>query len=270
MRPIDNRHLRRATNLEAISASNAAIGAVAEANRDGFIEEHKEEWRALRTGLWAVGCMKCWYSEATLQEGEGHVEHFRPKGRLSGAVHGGYWWRAFDWQNLRLAHPTVNLRREDYLTKRKMGKGSYFPLRNPAHRASNAATEINEEPALLDPIVPSDTLLICFDDPSGTPRPRFEKKDNEWLHRRAAESIEYYHLNEGTWNAKRADLMSAVTVLCGQLEELAIAQPRDEVAYNTKIDEIVAYINPFAEFSSACLQIVQDADLLGHFVPGLR
>jgi hypothetical protein len=150
-----------------------------------------------------------------------------------------------------------------------MGKGSYFPLRHPARRANNAAEEINEEPVLLDPVISSDTLLICFDEPSGAPRPRFKKSDDEWLHRRADESIEYYHLNEGTWNAKRADLMAEVKALCIQLEKLAIAQPRDHVAYNTKIDEIVSHIGPFAEFSSACLQIVRGNGLLEHFAPGL-
>ena len=269
MRSIDNRHLRRASNLDAINASNVAIGAVAEANRGAFIEEHSNEWGLLRTGLWAIGFMKCWYSEAALQQGEGHVEHFRPKGRLSGAVHGGYWWRAFDWRNLRLAHPTVNLRREDYLTKRQMGKGSYFPLRDQTRRANNAADEVSEEPLLLDPVVFSDTLLICFDEPSGAPRPRVKKEEDEWLHQRAVESIGYYHLNEGTWNAKRADLMAAVKVLCKQLEELSTAQPKDEAAYNAKIDEIVSYINPFAEFSSACLQVVVENGFLDRIVPGL-
>jgi hypothetical protein len=150
-----------------------------------------------------------------------------------------------------------------------MGKGSYFPLRDPACRANSASEEKNEEPVLLDPVIASDTLLIYFDEPSGTPRARFKKEDVEWLYQRAADSIEYYHLNEGTWNAKRADLMAAVRVLCKQLESLAIAKPRDEVAYNNKIDEIVAHISPFAEFSSACLQIVREKGLLEHFVPGL-
>jgi len=269
MRQIDNQHLRRVASLDAINASNVAISTVAEAELAQFIEGHREEWSALRAGLWTIGCMKCWYSEATLQEGEGHVEHFRPKGRLSGAAHNGYWWRAFDWQNLRLAHPTVNLRREDYLTKRKMGKGSYFPLRDPATRANKADREINEEPVLLDPIIFSDTQLIYFDEPSGAPRPRFKKEEDEWLHRRAAESIEYYHLNEGTWNAERADLMAAVKVLCKQLEDLTESQPLDKAAYREKIDEIVSYIGPFAKFSTACRQIVIENGLLDHFATGL-
>jgi hypothetical protein len=269
MRPIDNRNLRRAANLDALNAANAAIGTDDEMAWDDFLRRHKEEATALRTGLWAVGYMKCWFSEAILQQGEGHIEHYRPKASLSGADHDGYKWRTFDWSNLRLAHATVNLRRTDFLTKTKMGKGSYFPLRDPATRARNAAEEINEQPVLLDPIAPADTRLLCFDAASGAPRPRFKKEDDDWRHRRAADSIDYYHLNEGTWNAKRADLMGAVGKLCGQLEALAVAEPRDEDAYNSKIDEIVAYISPFAEFSSVCLQVVREKGLLEHFASGL-
>jgi hypothetical protein len=76
-------------------------------------------------------------------------------------------------------------------------------------------------------------------------------------------------LDEASWNVKRADLMGVVKVLCNQLEQLAIAQPRNDIAYNKKIDDIVAYISPFAEFSSACLQVVREKGLLEHFAPGL-
>lgn len=269
MRHIDHQHLRRAVNLDQLNASNAAIAKVAENDRKAFIVEHEAECSAIRGALWAVGNMKCWYSEASLQQGEGHVEHYRPKKRLSGTGHSGYWWRAFDWTNLRLAHPTVNLRKTDYLTGKRVGKGSYFPLRDEARRAQNRAEEANEEPVLLDPVVPADTRLICFSEESGVPRPRYRKDQNEWLCRRAEESIDYYHLDEGTWNAKRADLMAAVRKLCKQLETLAVETPRDEVAYNQKIDEIVAYISPFAEFSTACRQVVRERGLLEHFVPGL-
>ncbi|WP_395750123.1 hypothetical protein [Prosthecobacter sp.] len=213
--------------------------------------------------------MKCWFSEAILQQGEGQIEHFRPKKRLTGAAHGGYPWRTFDWRNLRLAHSTVNLRRTDYLTGKKAGKGSYFPLQVAANRAHNAAEEANETPLLLDPAVPSDTRLLCFDEASGAPSPRYNRGDNQWLHERADKSIDYYHLDEGTWNKQRADLMAEVRAHCNQLEDIAIAVPRDEVAYNQKIDDIVAYIGPFAPFSSACLQVVREKGLLEYIVPGL-
>jgi len=168
-----------------------------------------------------------------------------------------------------LAHPTVNRRKTDYLTGKRVGKGSYFPLRREASRAQNRAEEANEEPILLDPVIAADTRLVCFAEESGAPRPRHAKEKNEWLHRRAEESIEYYHLDEGSWNAKRADLMAEVKKLCAQLETLADQHLRDEAAYNQKIDDIVAYLSPFAEFSSACLQIVREKGLLEHIVPGL-
>ena len=63
--------------------------------------------------------------------------------------------------------------------------------------------------------------------------------------------------------------MAEVKKLCEQLEALSAQQPRDEAAYGAKLGEIVAYISPFAEFSSACLQIVHERGLLEHFVPGL-
>lgn len=269
MRPIDHQHLRRACDLRQLDASNAAIAGVSENDRKTFITEHEAECSDIRGALWAIGCMKCWYSEASLQECEGQVEHYRPKRRLSGTRHGGYWWRAFDWTNLRLAHPTVNRRKTDYLTGRRAGKGSYFPLRDEARRARNPGEEANEAPVLLDPVNPTDTRLLCFAEESGAPHPRYTKEKDEWLHRRAEQSIEYYHLDEATWNARRADLMGEVKKLCEQLEQLADQQPRDEVAYNQKIDEIVAYIGPFSEFSSACLQIVRDRGLVEHFAPGL-
>jgi hypothetical protein len=269
LRPVNNNQLLRAANLDALNAANAAIGTAAQITWERFLEEHKQEATALRTGLWAIGCMKCWFSEAFLQQGEGHIEHYRPKGRLSGVRHLGYKWRTFDWSNLRFAHQTVNFRRTDFLAQRLMGKGSYFPIRDPARRANRASEEINEEPVLLDPVIPSDTLLIAFDEASGAPRPRFSKEQNDWLHRRASESIDYYHLNEGTWNYKRADKMASVRVLCDQLEQLAAAAPRDEENYNKKIDEILGYIGPFAEFSSACLQVVREKGLLEQVFPGL-
>lgn len=270
MRPIDNRQLRRFANLATLRSSHAAIAALESAQaRQNFIDDHESEYSAMRNPLWAVGFTKCWYSEAPLQEPEGQVEHYRPKRRLSGASHGGYWWRAFDWKNLRLAHPTVNRRKTDYLTGKRVGKGSYFPLRYENNRANTLAEEANEEPVLLDPVIPSDTLLICFSEESGSPRSRYSKENDEWRHRRAEDSIEYYHLDEASWNARRADLMAEVKRFCEQLETLAAQQPRNEAAYNQKIDQIVDYLSPFAEFSSACLQVVREKGLLEHFVPGI-
>jgi hypothetical protein len=262
MKPIDYRQLRRFADLETLRASEAALAQEAPENRSAFIRAHEHECSELRDALWRVGYAKCWYSEAVLQQGEGHVEHYRPKKRLHGSNHEGYWWRAFDWENLRLAHPTVNLRRTDYLTGRLSGKGSYFPLRDEANRAHNRDDEVSEEPVLLDPVVAADTRLIHFSEESGAPRPAVTKDQDEWCYRRAEASIDYYHLNEGTWNAKRADLMAAVRKLCDQVEAIAFKEPRDQASYNQKVDELVAYASPYQEFSAACVQIIRERGLL--------
>jgi hypothetical protein len=270
MRYIDHKQLRRFKALTELQAANAAIALLTDDKRGEFIDKNESKCSALRTALWAVGSTKCWYSEASLQECEGQVEHYRPKKRLSGAQHVGYWWRAFDWKNLRLAHPTVNRRITDYLTGKKSGKGSYFPLQDESTRATCEAEERNERPVLLDPTVPFDARLICFSEESGSPKPRYEKDVDPWLHKRAEDSIEYYHLNEGTWNARRQDLMGEVRKLCETLDALVLQEPRNEVEYNEVIDELVSkYINPFAEFSAACLQIVREKGLLEHVAAGL-
>jgi hypothetical protein len=261
---VDNKQIRRLSDLSELANSNTAIAAVGADERGNFIDKNAEKCSALRDPLWKVGLMKCWYSEAALQQPEGQVEHYRPKKRLSDqkVPHAGYWWRAFDWENLRLAHPTVNRRKTDYITGKRAGKGSYFPLRHESARAKNLHEEAKEEPVLLDPIVAADTRLLCFSEESGAPSPRYSKEQEEWLHQRARESIEYYHLNEASWNAKRADLMAIVRKLCDQLEKLAEGGRAENVAYMTKIDEIVDYIKPTAEFSAACAQVVRERGLL--------
>jgi len=270
MIPVNNRNLRRAVDLSNLDKFNVDIVAIDQAKRKEFIDEHEVECSNLRNTLWHVGHMKCWYSEAILQECEGHVEHYRPKKKVSGAGHEGYWWRAFDWTNLRLAHSTVNRRKTDYLSGKCAGKGTYFPLLDEGKRATKPGEETAENPVLLDPTIPSDTLLLSFSQESGAACPSYNKEKFPWNNLRAEESIGYYHLNEATWVAKRADLMFIVKKLSEQLEEILVNQPRDETAYNKKLDEIFGYINPAAEFSSACIQVLRERGLFENFITGAK
>src|SRR5262245_37285233 len=111
MRYINKRHLQRLGNLRALNQANSEITQITDENeRSSYIDDHAGDWAKLRNALWTLGCGKCWYSEAQLQQQQGHVEHFRPKKRVAAADHCGYWWDAFDPDNLRFAHPTVNTR----------------------------------------------------------------------------------------------------------------------------------------------------------------
>ena len=267
MKSINIRHLLRLAELTDINAAKEEITLLDEGDRKDYIDQNANIWSALRESLWALGNCKCWYSESSLQHQEGHVEHYRPKKRLWGDKHSGYWWRAFDWTNLRIAHPTVNLRVTDYLSGKKAGKGGYFPLRDGIPRAKCEEEEAYEVPVLLDPINPSDCKLLCFDSNDGKPVPRYSLEEDEWRHIRAIESIDYYHLDEGTWNYKRKDLMDDVGVLCDKIIEVLQEEPPNLDQYDSLIDELLVFLDPFSEFSSAAFQVVAEKGLLEHITP---
>lgn len=271
MRPIDMTQLRRivprAIFDEFENASQTLAALPTDEQRRRYIAAGPQ-CSVFQPWLWQIGFLKCWYSEVKLEDGAGEVEHFRPKLKVwkTTPPHGGYTWLAFDWRNFRLAHPIVNKRRTDRATGTKAGKGCYFPLGNEIGRARDVGGEREEEVVLLDPTVAGDCLLLCFDENSGRPTPRFSKEQDEWRHKRAVDSIRYYHLDEGTWNAERADLMRAVNILC---QRIATAATTDRATYDLLVDELLDYINPYAEFSRAAEQVVQQEGLL-LYVPGQR
>ncbi len=267
MRYIDKRQLPRLADLRAINTANIEISKLPENERKAFLDskENQKLWSNLKAKLWKLGNMKCWYSEAKLKVAEGHVEHFRPKNTphgLNGEKHCGYWWRAFDWDNYRLAHPDCNLRRKDYLTGNMLGKGAYFPLKDGDIRATCKAEESGEHPVLLDPTNPSDCKLISFDTNDGTPVPAFSFDEDSWRHQRAKESIDYYHLNEGTWNCDRKDLIDEVGILCDRLLEEESSPNRDIDKCDELTDELVGYIDEHKPFTAACMQVIREKGLL--------
>jgi hypothetical protein len=129
-------------------------------------------------------------------------------------------------------------------------------VRDEANRAAAEAGEAQEEPVLLDPVVASDCKLLCFDSSNGKPIARFTEEQDAWKNLRANESINYYHLNEGTWNFKRKDLMDEVSVLC---ENILAA---DEEEAGGMIDDLLFYLEPHEEFISASEQIIREKGLL--------
>ncbi|MFC2188508.1 hypothetical protein ACFCT7_14420 [Fulvivirgaceae bacterium LMO-SS25] len=96
---------------------------------------------------------KCCFCEAKITHiSHGDVEHFRPKAGYkqdenSQIKYPGYYWLAYEWNNLYLACDICN----------RSGKGNYFPLENPLNRSNPLYRDIqNEEPSFIDP---------CFDNP---------------------------------------------------------------------------------------------------------
>jgi hypothetical protein len=252
-------------DLSSLNKACNDIGAIDDPElRAKFIDDNSCLWSDLKYALWSLGSCKCWYSEATLQQQQGHVEHFRPKKRVASTQHSGYWWDAFDWNNLRLAHPTVNIRVTDYLTGQLAGKGTYFPLMDPTTRATDKSNEVHERPILLDPTIPEDCRLLCFESSSGRPIPTFSEAADPWNHQRARESIKYYHLDEGTWNFQRKDLMDEVGILCDKIIE---SFEVDQDLHEKLLAELMNYIHHLSEFSSAAYQIAREKNIIERLFP---
>lgn len=89
---------------------------------------------------------KCCFCEEVVGE-RGDVEHFRPKAGVRQSANEpmqtpGYYWLAYDWDNLFLACHICNQRYKQNL----------FPLVDPANRARTHQDDIaREQPLLIDP-----------------------------------------------------------------------------------------------------------------------
>ncbi len=92
---------------------------------------------------------KCCYCEVLIEKpyAHSHVEHWRPKAyskqsRNADELRPGYYWLAYDWDNLFLSCHFCN----------SSNKGNIFPLSNPNDRARNHRADLAaERPLLLKP-----------------------------------------------------------------------------------------------------------------------
>jgi hypothetical protein len=161
----------------AAPAELLAEGAVpTEALKDAF-DEHPLEYSsgelkfpitncyksaAVVAALKACQHDKCCFSEAPLRSSFRQVEHFRPKGRIDGymsksRIYPGYYWLAYDWGNLFLCNPLINI----------SFKKTHFPLLNEHERNLNHHSTHVESPLLIDPSAdePRDHIRFHRDEP---------------------------------------------------------------------------------------------------------
>jgi uncharacterized protein (TIGR02646 family) len=105
--------------------------------------------KAVKTALAACHRGKCCYCETQFREPYSypHVEHWRPKSswrqkRSDKSTWPGYYWLAYEWDNLLLSCAYCN----------SINKSDIFPLKNPAARAKNHRMRVqNERPSILKP-----------------------------------------------------------------------------------------------------------------------
>jgi uncharacterized protein (TIGR02646 family) len=112
---------------------------------------------SVKAALIAAQHGKCCFCEQKIKT-DGDVEHFRPKQAYKQAAgkllqRPGYYWLAYDWQNLYLACTACNQRHKQNL----------FPLQNPDQRATDHKQDISQEkPLLIDPGKDNPEALIGF------------------------------------------------------------------------------------------------------------
>ena len=148
---------------------------------------------------------KCCFCERKIG-GEGDVEHFRPKaGFCQGEGHPlerpGYYWLAYEWDNLLLACPICNQR----------FKRSLFPLLDPAKRARNHHGDLTQErPLFIHPAKEDPARFIGF---------RQEVPYAIRGSRRAKETIKALGLNRENLTEERRDHLSHLIYLRRVLDQ---------------------------------------------------
>lgn len=140
---------------------------------------------------------KCCYCEN--KTSPGRIDHFRPKGRVrqykaGEEIHPGYYWLAYEWDNLVLACEDCNNKKSDY-----------FPLKEPEQRARNHLEPIGREsPLLLNPYVdPDPSRHITFE--GSACRPITEK---------GRVTVSLLQLNRTFLQDERQSRLSNLEVLC--------------------------------------------------------
>ena len=115
----------------------------------------------VRSLLEAIQNQKCCFCESKFKHiSDGDVEHFRPKAEYSQGretnyplIRPGYFWLAYDWDNLLVSCEICNRRK----------KGNYFPLKNPIRRFVDHTSNIDlEEPWFINPSIIDPIYHITF------------------------------------------------------------------------------------------------------------
>lgn len=138
--------LRGLASKAAVALTNPqAPGALCSDDIDGGIYASN----AVKNQLKQDQYYKCAYCECFFNGDYGAVEHFRPKSRYQNAAGNplqlGYWWLAYDWDNLLYSCSECNTG----------CKRCLFPLVNPNQRNIAAQSIANEQPLLINPANPN-------------------------------------------------------------------------------------------------------------------
>ena len=214
-----------------------------------------EGYKVVAEELWRMQHHKCCYCEMKIPQAFNDVEHYRPKARAnrfpgSTQTHG-YWWLAFNWDNLMYACPRCN----------RSNKNDRFPL---SHGDTPLQAEQmppgQENPLLLDPmsaINPMEHIQFVYTPIGSTiqwwARPR---QNSQW----GLESIKIFGLNAPELLELRSDhVQDVVQEWVNTLSDAIQQGNRDAIQKAfTSAKTLFKRPLPFAALSYDALQ---------HFVP---
>lgn len=241
-------------NAESKTAKDSLFRLTTKKARSDFFgtDNASNLWSNLKDELKRLSHNKCWYCEAKEIRSSGEVDHFRPKGAVSGCKdHEGYWWLALDWENYRYSCELCNRRRKDRITSITAGKGTYFPLLNENQRAYFPKCFIDlEQPLLLDPTDSEDPYLLWFNE-DGMVVSKYDVTSPANL--RAIKSIELYHLNHSDLKEARIHLSRRIKSLVtnGDIHNRPPNNLTNNQSFKQIKNELMDLTSPSSKFSSA-------------------
>lgn len=147
-----------------------------------FTDEYRSD--IIREHLHRTQHEKCCYCEKELELRFQHVDHYRPKStarRSASTVDEGYWWLAYDLDNLLLSCPDCNTCKSDW-----------FPLEQGSTPGNEQDCCNSEIPSLLNPLLddPQEHLVFIL-----LPNGRWRLAP---LSERGRSTIEHLKLNRDT------------------------------------------------------------------------
>lgn len=211
-----------------------------------------EIWGEIKDWLLSLSNNKCWFSEAEDVFSHRDVEHFRPKrackrkvGQKKLTYEEGYWWLTYEWENYRICGNVGNVK-----------KGIFFPLQTGSLVSTyGGVSHRNECQILLDPISPTDPLLLDFIE-AGKAVPH---NDATTLERERVEvTVKHLRLDFDKLEEARAKVWSRCRFLIEECRKLTNQMgPAEKAIIEANQKELRRMVSPEAQFSmtaSACLR----------------
>jgi hypothetical protein len=239
--------------LEVTRIFELLTAIVREFKVDAIIEANEDLWRDNRIRNWLLSQFnhKCWYSEARESVSPFHVDHFRPKGRITDDVTGvtssGYWWLAFVWSNYKVCGELINVKKRDV-----------FPFFDDARGNPNDIQSLGlESPVLIDPRT-NEARLISYeweDEETCVATPATGNLAYQVV--KADRTIEILGLNRlASLNRKRADFwddcMIEISNWNGATGSPALAVVA-QAAVVARLKRMIDYNSEFSSVVEACL-----------------